>query len=180
MLIENCPFIGNLSSHNPFLLTKMVSAILWIITPFLADISGTFLSHTLSLDKNDVNNPWTKRRLLFEAILTWGVVLQSGKSSMARVVVRNRWIMRTKKKEQKEKLIVMSCTWKIRLSLNENQESQIQKMCWKTAIIFFSYKDSLFGLGNYVWDKKWSSYIIPPLCKTLVFVKSYMASKIEV
>ena len=32
-----------------------------------------------------------------------------------------------RKKKKKEKLIVMSCTWKIRLSPNENQESQIQK-----------------------------------------------------
>ena len=78
----------------------------------------------------------------------------------------------------------MSCTWKIRLSLNENQESRknIEKMTKKLQKhkSFFSSKESLFSLGNYVWDEKWSSFIIPPLCKTLVFVKSYMASKIEV
>ena len=32
-----------------------------------------------------------------------------------------------KKKRTKEKLIIMSCTWKIRLSPNENQECQVQK-----------------------------------------------------
>ena len=36
-LIENYPFLENSSSHNPFLLTKMVSAILWTITPFLTE-----------------------------------------------------------------------------------------------------------------------------------------------
>ena len=92
-LIKNCPFLLNLSSHNPFLLTKMVLATLWTITLFLADINGVLLSYTFSLDKNDVNNRWTKRRPLFKTILTWRVVLQSGKSFMARVVARSRWIM---------------------------------------------------------------------------------------
>ena len=44
---------------------------------------------------------------------------------MARVIARNRRIMEMK--EEKEKLIVTSCTQKIRLSPNENRESQIQK-----------------------------------------------------
>ena len=42
---------------------------------------------------------------------------------------KNEWI------REKEKLIVMSCTWKIRLSLNENQENQIQKNFEKNEIL---------------------------------------------
>ena len=42
--------------------------------------------------------------------------------------VDKSWERKKEKKEQK-KLIVMSCTWKIRLSPNENQESQFKKMC---------------------------------------------------
>ena len=41
---------------------------------------------------------------------------------------KNEWI------KEKEKLIVMSCTWKVRLSLNENQESKkkcVEKMMKK-------------------------------------------------
>ena len=123
-LTKNYTFLKNSSSHNPLLLTKMVSTILWTITPFLADISGNLLSHILPLDKNDVNNPWTKSRPLLKIILTWGVVLQSRRSSMACSLpgVDESW-----ERKKKERLIVMSCTWKIRLSPNENQESQIEK-----------------------------------------------------
>ena len=56
-LIENYLFLENFSSHNPPLLTEMISATFWTITLFLADINRTLLSHTLSLDKNDMNNP---------------------------------------------------------------------------------------------------------------------------
>ena len=38
---------------------------------------------------------------------------------------------RKKKENKKRNLIVISCTWEIRLSPNENQESQIQKMLKK-------------------------------------------------
>ena len=78
------------------------SKTLWTITPFLTNINGTLLSHTLSLNRNDVNNPWTKRRPLFKTILTWEVVLQSGRPSMAYVVARSRRIMRTKKMNKKK------------------------------------------------------------------------------
>ena len=52
----------------------------------------------------------------------------------------------------------MSCTWKIRLSLNKNQESRILKKILKNEkiAIFLSCKDLLFSLGNYVWDEKLS------------------------
>ena len=79
------------------------------------------------------------------------------------IVARNRQIMKKKTKQENEKLIVMSCTWKIQLSPNENQESQIQKNVLKNdekTEIFFSCKDSLFSLGNYVWDEKWPSFNI--------------------
>ena len=81
------------------------------------------------------------------------MILQLGRPSMTCVVARSRHIVRTKK-EQKEKLIAMSCTQKIQLSPNENQESQIQKNVLKRndekLQSFFSCKDSLFSLGNYV------------------------------
>ena len=70
-------------------------------------------------------------------------------------------------KRTKEKMIVTSCTWKIWLSLNKNQEA---KKCWENDEkelykhkSFFSYKELLFSLGNYIWDEKWPSFTIPSL-----------------
>ena len=67
----------------------------------------------------------------------------------------------------------MSCIWKIRLSPNKNQESQIQKMCWKKLHkhkSFVSCKELLFSLGNYVWDEKWPYFIILSLIWKLSIV----------
>ena len=50
------------------------------------------------------------------------------------------------KKEQKEKLIIMSCIRKIQLSPNENQESQIQKNVLKYDEILQSFFLQVFAL----------------------------------
>ena len=132
----------------------------------IAHFSGILLNHIFHLDRNDTSNLEPKANPS-KSIPTLEMMLQLGKPSMAYVIARSKQIVRIKEKEktqQKEKLIVMSCTWKIWLSPNENQESQIQKkMCWKNdekLQSYFSYKDSLFSLGNYVWDEKWPSFII--------------------
>ena len=49
-----------------------------------------------------------------------------------------------RKKEEKKKLIVMSCTWKIRLSPNENQESQVQKCKKKNDEKMHKHFDNFF------------------------------------
>ena len=66
----------------------------------------------------------------FKMVLIGEEMLQLRRPSMACIVTRIRQIVK-KKERTKEKLIVMSCTWKIRLFLNENQESQIQEKMWK-------------------------------------------------
>ena len=41
----------------------------------------------------------------------------------------------------------------------------------------FSCKDSLFSLGNYVWDEKWPSFIIPSLIWKLSIVTPFEPDK---
>ena len=50
-VIENGSFLENPPSHNPLLLTKMVSTTLWTMTLFLTDTNKTLLSHTFPLGK---------------------------------------------------------------------------------------------------------------------------------
>ena len=123
-----------------------------------------FWAIILSLDKNDINNFGPKGQP-FKTILTWEETLQLGRPSMAYIIARSRQIV---KKRTKEKLIVMSCTWKIRLILNKNQESEkemLKKMMEKLHKYksFFSCKELLFSLGNCVWNEKWPSFTIPSL-----------------
>ena len=128
-LTKNCPFFGNL------------------------------LSHILSLDRNDVNNSWTKNP--FKTILTWEEMLQSERSSMICVVARSRQTMRTKKNW----LSCHALEKKIRLSLNKNQE----KKWWENDEKLhehkssFSCKELFFSLGNHIWNEKWPSFTIPSL-----------------
>ena len=63
-LIENDLFLENPSSHNPLLLTKMVSTSLWTITLFLTNTNKTLLSHTLSFWQMTWTTFWAKRRTL--------------------------------------------------------------------------------------------------------------------
>ena len=123
-----------------------------------------FWAIIFSLNRNNINNFGPKGHL-YKMILTWEEMLQSERSSMICGVARSRQIMITKKK-----IIVMSCTWKIRLNLNENHESQIQEKMWEKMTkklhkhkSFFSCKELLFSLGNCVWNEKWSSFTIPSL-----------------
>ena len=91
-----------------------------------------FWAIIFSLDRNDINNFGPKGQP-FKTILTRKEMLQLGRPSVVCIVARSRQIIWIEKKRKKEKLIVMSCTWKIRLSLNKNQESWIQKKNEKTA-----------------------------------------------
>ena len=72
----------------------------------------------------------------------WEEMLQLGRPFMACVVARSRQIEKKKKNKKRtnEKLIVMSCTWKIRLSLNENQKA---KKCWENEKITVSNYSSV-------------------------------------
>ena len=82
------------------------------------------------LDRNDINNFGPKGQL-FKTILTWEEMLQSKRSFMICIVARSRRTMRMrkeKKNKRKEKKNRLSCTWKIRLNLNKNQEA---KKCWE-------------------------------------------------
>ena len=51
------------------------------------------------------------------------------------------------------------------------------KKCWKKRLhkhhSFFSYKELLFSLGNYVWDEKWPFFIIPSLTWKLSIVTPF-------
>ena len=92
--------------------------------------------------------------------------------------------MRTRKnkRQKKGKLIVISCTWEIWLSPNKNQESQIQKLKKMTRKLhkhksFFSCKELLFSLDNYVWDEKWPSFITPSLISKLSIVTLFEPDK---
>ena len=82
----------------------------------------------LSLDRNDINN-FRPKCHLSKAI----PILRSDSSIWKALYGTCRCLeqMSHKKNEKrtKEKIIVMSCTWKIRLSLNKNQECQ--KKCQK-------------------------------------------------
>ena len=66
-----------------------------------------------------------------------------------------------KKKKQKEKLIVMSCHALEKFDWVQTKIKKAKfKKCDEKLQSFFSYKDSLFSLGNYVWDNKRPSFII--------------------
>ena len=75
--------------------------------------------------------------------------------------VYKSWKKQKKTREWKIDCHVMHL--KIRLSLNENQENQKcvenNEKLYKHKS-FFSCKESLFSLGNYVWNEKWPSFII--------------------
>ena len=72
----------------------------------------------------------------------------------------------------------MSCTWEIQLSLDENQEKTNSKSVELHEYnMFFSYKKLLFGLGNYVWNEKWPSFIIPSLIWKLSIVTPFEPNK---
>ena len=65
-------------------------------------------------------------------------------------------------------------------SINSKQESRKQNKCWKndencihTNHFFSSYKESLFSLGDYVWDEKWPSFITPSLIEKLSIVTPF-------
>ena len=84
---------------------------------------------------------------------------------------------REKEKAKKKRKNWLSChaLEKIRLSLNKNQESKknVEKMmknCIHMNHFFSSCKESLFSLGNYVWDEKLPSFIIPSLMEKLSIV----------
>ena len=125
-----------------------------------------FWAIIFSLDRNDINNFGPKSQS-FKTILTWEEMLQSERSSMICIVSRSRQTMRTRKskKRTKEKLIVMSCTWKI--WVESKWKSRIKKKMlkkwWKNCKNTnhsFSCKDLLFSLGNYIWNEKWPSFTI--------------------
>ena len=115
---------------------------------------------------------------------TWEMMLQLGRPSMACVVNRSRQIgrMKKKKKKSKRKIDCHVMHLKIRLSLNKNQEGRkkmlkkMMKNCINTNH-FFPCKESLFSLGNYVWDEKWSSFIIPSLIWKLSIVTPFEPNK---
>ena len=135
--------------------------------PKITHFSGILLSHIFPLDRNDTSNLEPKVNP-FKTILIWEKMLQAGRPSTTCDVAQSRPFKKKRKKKRmnkrKRKLIVMSCTWKIRLSLNENQESRknVEKMMKKLHKhkSFFSCKESLFSLVNYVSYEKWSFFII--------------------
>ena len=130
-LIENYPFLENSSNHNPFPCWHK-----W----------NTFEPYSF-FGQKWCEQPLNQKTTFPRAIPTRKMVLQSERSSMACVVARSRRIMRTK--EEKNWL---SChaLWKF-----DWVQTKIKKAKKK-----FSCKDSLFNLGNYVWDEKWQSFII--------------------
>ena len=140
MLTKNYPFSGTLLSHNPLSGQKWYKQ-LW---------TKSHLSKTIPIPRSDAP--------------IWKVLYGT-----CRCPEQMSHKKKNNKKKQKKKWIVMPCTWKIRLSLNENQECK--KKCKKNDEkshkhkSFFSRKESLFSLGNYVWDEKWPSFIILSLIK---------------
>ena len=134
--------------QNPFNDQKHKSLRLWYSEITLIDTLGHvdqklpifreyFWAIILSLNRNDINNFGPKDQP-FKTILTWEKMLQFGRPSMKCIVVRSRQTMGKKKKKTNKtikKMVVMSCTWKIRLSLNENQEAKkMLRKWWKSCI----------------------------------------------
>ena len=111
----------------------------------------------------------------FKTILTWGKMLQLGRSSMICVVTRSRQTMRTKKKHKTKidchVMHLKNSTKSKRESRKKNVEKMMKKLHKHKS--FFSCKESLFSLGNYVWDEKWPSFIIPSLIEKLSIVTPF-------
>ena len=86
-----------------------------------------FWAITLSLDRNDINNFGPK-----------GQSFQNKSSHEKRCfnLEGHLWYASLLEvdKPRKKKLIVMSCTWKIWLSLNENQQEKMLRKWWKNYI----------------------------------------------
>ena len=121
---------------------------------------------TLSVDRNDINNLGPKSQPS-KTILTLKRDASTWKAIYGMHRCPDQTNRENKNKKTKEKLIVVSCTWKFELSLNENQESQknVEKMmknCKNTNHSFFC-KGLLLSLGNCVWNEKWPSFTIPSL-----------------
>ena len=55
----------------------------------------------------------------------WEEMLQLGRPSMAHVVAHRKWV------KKKEKMIVMSCTWKIRVESKWKSRESSKKKCWE-------------------------------------------------
>ena len=150
------------------MLTKMISTTFWTITLFLLDTNKTLLSHTLAFGQMTWTTFWTKRRTLSKRSSyekrCFKLEDHPQQATLPRVdhsrkKEKNDWI------REKEKLIVMSCTWKIRF--DSKWKSKKPKKCWKEKLhkhkSLFSCKESLFSSGDYVWDEKWPFFIIPSL-----------------
>ena len=138
-----------------------------------------FWAMILSLNRNDLNNfgpksqPFQNNPYIRRDASTWKVIYGMHRCPERTNCEQKK--VKKKKQKRKEKMIVMSCTWKIRSGLNKNQESK--KKCWKKwwkldthESLFSSCKESLFSLGDYVWDEKWPSFITPSLIEKLSIV----------
>ena len=148
----------------------------WGMLTKINHFPGILLSHNPLLDKNDINNFGPKDHLsktipiLRSDAPIWKAFY--GTCRCPEQMSQKKW------KRIKEKMIVMSCTWKFWLSLNENQECQKKgdKKSHKHKS-FPSCKESPFSLGNYAWDEKWPSFIIPSLIKNLSIVTPFEPDK---
>ena len=60
-------------------------------------------------------------------------------------------------------------------SKRESRKKNVEKMMKKLHKhkSFFSYKELLFNLGNYVWDEKWPSFITLSLIEKLSIITPF-------
>ena len=121
------------------------------ITQFL----GTLLSRNPLLDRNDINNFGPKGYLsktipiLRSDASIWKAFY--GTCRCPEQMSQKKW----KKNKRKNDCHVMH----LKNSIKPKWESRMSKNA-KKKWSFPSCKESLFSLGNYVWDEKWPSFII--------------------
>ena len=131
--------------------------------PEITHFSGILLSHIFPLDRNDMSSLEPKANP-FKTILIWEEMLRVGSPSMICVVARSRQTIRMKKKERKKKIDchVMHLKNSIK-SKRKSRKPNSKKFKKMKNCYLFPRQELLFSLGNYVWDEKWSSFIIPSL-----------------
>ena len=104
--------------------------------PKIVHFSEIRLSHIFPLDRNNINNLGPKSQPS-KTILT----LRRDASTWKAIYGMHRCPEQTNRENEKN-LIVMSCTWKIRSSLNKNQ-----KKCWENDKKLQKHKSFLLLQG---------------------------------
>ena len=144
----------------------------------IVHFSGTLLSHNPFFGQKWHEQPFDQKTTPFKTILSWEVILQSGRPPMACVIARSRQLVRIRKKQKKQRkqkeefdchIMHLRNSIKSKRELKRPNSKNVEKNCNKHNS-FFSYKELLFSLADYVWDEKWQSFIIPSRIENYLIV----------